>query len=130
MKETKKDKKQYPKDYLECCEVMYKNPVENYGKCIVKINDGYKGYEIQTLQKLIFCRDAYWKLYGEEMGLSEPWEPDWNIRGYYAIARSYGDIVKTSNYNCDLTFVFPTEEMRDAFYENFKEEIEICKKLL
>jgi hypothetical protein len=64
------------------------------------------------------------------MGLGKPWKPDWNIRGYYAIARSYGIVVKTSNYNCDLTFVFPTAEMRDAFYENFKELIESCKELL
>ena len=27
-------------------------------------------------------------------------------------------------------FVFPTAEMRDAFYENFKELIEQCKELL
>jgi hypothetical protein len=26
--------------------------------------------------------------------------------------------------------VFPTSEMRDAFYENFKELIEECKELL
>jgi hypothetical protein len=26
--------------------------------------------------------------------------------------------------------VFPTEEMRDAFYENFKDLIEKCKKFL
>ena len=25
---------------------------------------------------------------------------------------------------------FPTEEMRDAFYENFKEQIEVCKEFL
>ena len=30
--------------------------------------------------------------------------------------------------NAILTF--PTEEMRNAFYENFKELIEICKELL
>ena len=91
---------------------------------------GYKSELLCKLQVLLLCRDAYWKIAGDEMGLGKPWEPDWNIRGYYAIARSYGNVIKTSNYNCDLAFAFPTEEMRDAFYENFKEEIEICKEFL
>ena len=33
-----------------------------------------------------------------------------------------------SGYNSIL--VFPTKEMRDAFYENFKDLIEECKELL
>jgi hypothetical protein len=61
------------------------------------------------------------------MGLGKPWEPDWNDEkqdkyGFY-------EEVKYTIINPAL-FVFPTEEMRDAFYENFKEEIEICKGLL
>ena len=87
-------------------------------------------FSLNDFEHLVWCRNAYWKIAGEEMGLGKPWEPDLNIRGYYAIARSYGNVVKTSNYNCDLTFVFPTEEMRDAFYENFKDLIEECKELL
>ena len=117
-----KKKKEYPKTYTECSDILsvYTDPDIS----------GYKGELLWAFQKLLICRDAYWKLYGEEKGLGKPWEPDWNIRGYYAIARSYGNVVKTSNYNCDLTFVFPTEEMRDKFYENFKEEIESVKELL
>ena len=33
-------------------------------------------------------------------------------------------------YTHDCPFAFPTEEMRDAFYENFKDLIEQCKELL
>ena len=116
-------KKEYPKTYEECCKILDWNH-RDYDRV------GYKSDLLCKLQVLLLCRDAYWQIAGEEMGLGDPWEPDWNIRGYYAIARSYGNVVKTSNYNCDLTFVFPTEEMRDAFYENFKELIEICKELL
>ena len=130
-----KKKKEYPKTFEECCKVL---GILNADLCF---NADYRSFNASKEQwkklglmnqfyQLLICRDAYWKLYGDEMGLDGPWEPDWNIRGYYAIARSYGNVVKTSNYNCDLTFIFPTEEMRDVFYENFKELIESVKELL
>ena len=132
-----KKKPKYPQSYEECCRVMgvnHTNDLDICEHCDYKTEITY--YEdsllekIEALYRLHICRDAYWKIAGEEMGLGKPWEPDWNIRGYYAIARSYGNVVKTSNYNCDLTFVFPTTELRDAFYETFKELIEECKELL
>ena len=88
---------------------------------------------------LIICRDAHWKIAGEEMGLGKPWEPDWknSEERRYCIVIIEGDInlpekvltkwiLKVTN----KILVFPTEEMRDAFYENFKKEIEMCKELL
>ena len=132
--DEEKKKPKYPKTYEACCEIFQYN--KNL-KVYPPFNADIPNYDalhlfdlLEALRKLIICRDAYWKLYEEEMGLGKSWEPDWNIRGYYSIARSYGNVVKTSNYNCDLTFVFPTEEMRDAFYENFKDLIEECKELL
>ena len=60
------------------------------------------------------------------MGLDKPWEPDWNDDkqdkyGFY-------NEVKYTIINSAI-FVFPTAEMRDAFYEVFNELIEECKKL-
>ena len=84
--------------------------------------------------QLIRCRTAYWKIAGEEMGLDKPWEPDYlkdanTIR--YAIYNTGDEIVKLDGklYR-NYILCFPTEEMRDAFYENFKKEIEQCKELL
>ena len=37
---------------------------------------------------------------------------------------------ESDRLTANSVFVFPTEEMRDAFYENFKSDIEICKELL
>ena len=132
-----KKKKEYPKTYEECCEILGVNSdnfltITNYYDGEVETTNYERGLlnNIAALWYLRICRDAYWKIAGEEMGFGRSWEPDWNIRGYYAIARSYGNVIKTFNYNCDLTFVFPTEEMRDAFYENFKVLIERCKELL
>ena len=94
--------------------------------------DFWKGHLLTSLQKLLICRDAYWKIAGEEMGLGKPWEPDWkSLDPQYIILYQYGGIDKAETHGeGNYILTFPTEEMRDAFYENFKEEIEICKELL
>ena len=65
-------KKEYPKTYEECEKIL---GLED------SIIEGCLGYEYKLLnafQKLLMCRDAYWKIAGEEMGLGKPWEPDWS----------------------------------------------------
>ena len=118
-----KKKKEYPKSYDECCEIL---------GCIAGyVWGGYRGDLFKTFHMLYICREAYWKLYGEEIGLDKPWEPTDSdyITGRYCIFVHRGNIIcDTPAQDCILTF--PTEEMRDAFYENFKKEIEICKELL
>ena len=115
-----KKKKEYPKTYEECCKVL---GIDTLGHSA----DGYKWEILSTFQNLLICRDAYWKIAGEAMGLGKPWEPDWNNEKQ----DKYGfhNEVKYTIINSAI-FVFPTEEMRDAFYENFKSEIESCKELL
>ena len=132
-----KKKKEYPKTYEECLSVL-----EIYnGLPDVEIYNA-KPSECKLFESLIRlkrCRDAYWKIAGEEMGLGKSWEPDWknSEEKRYCIVNIEGDInlpekiltkwiLKVTN----KILVFPTEEMRDAFYENFKKEIEICKELL
>ena len=118
-----KKKKVYPKTYVECSDILsvYTDPDIS----------GYKGELLWTFQKLLICRDAYWKIAGEEMGLGKPWEPDWNnIHDKYCIYFVSGDVWLKECQTRQCFFAFPTAEMRDAFYENFKKEIEICKELL
>ena len=119
-------KKEYPKTYEECCEVL------SLGEDSRLYTKGYKASLIQDFQKLRICRDAYWKIAGEEMGLGRPWEPDWNNQesSKYCIAYVESQIKTAERYIINTILAFPTEEMRDAFYENFKKEIEICKELL
>ena len=118
-------KNEYPKTYTECSDILsvYTDPDI----------DGYKGELLWPFQKLLICRDAYWKIAGEEMGLGKPWEPDYDYNSppKYTISCYFGDIIKEKycgQYNRLLSF--PTAEMRDVFYENFKSEIEFCKELL
>jgi hypothetical protein len=84
------------------------------------------------LIKLKRCRDAYWNIYGEENGLGKPWEPDYKneYQKKYCIYNNKGDITKSVLYGANAILSFPTEEMRDTFYENFKSEIESCKEFL
>ena len=87
------------------------------------MNDGYKCSLIQYFQKLIFYRDIYWKIADEQMGLGKPWEPDFtnDDEERYGIYTAANKVVKdfcgVGDVNTILTF--PTEEMRDAFYDNF-----------
>ena len=124
-----KKKKEYPKTYEECCKVLGLSEFE-YNHTGTKV--WYRHRLMATLDKLILCRDAYWEIAGEEMGLDKPWEPDWNYinRKFYCIYNSKNNIVKNVIYAENKILAFPTEEMRDAFYEAFKELIEICKELL
>ena len=120
-----KKKKEYPKTFLERCDVL------NIGNLIERGVKGYKAELFDTLQKLYICRDAYWKIAGEEMGLGKPWSPDLtdNVNKHCIEFRDCGVYKVTYSYTSRI-FAFPTKEMRDAFYENFKELIESCKELL
>ena len=119
-------KPKYPQTFLGCCDVLN---IENLIERGVK---GYKAELFDTLQKLYICRDAYWKIAGEEMGLGKPWEPDWTNQELlkYCIASVEGQIKTAERYIINTILAFPTAEMRDAFYDNFKKDIEECKALL
>ena len=127
-----KKKKEYPKTYKECCEVLDWNH-RDYDRV------GYESELLCKFQVLLLCRDAYWKIAGEEMGLGKLWKPDWenSEERRYSIVNIEGDInlpeITLTKWVLKVTnkiLVFPTIEMRDAFYENFNELIEICKELL
>lgn len=130
-----KKEKIYPKTYDECCEILGVDP-DNF----LAITNCYEG-EVETtdyerslsskfasLWGLLVCRDAYWKIAGEEMGMGKPWEP--TMETVYCISRNDNVIECLYRGGKSNILEFPTPEMRDAFYENFKELIEICKELL
>ena len=120
-----KKKKEYPKTYEECCEALEYIP---HTDDII----GYKWDILQSLQKLLICRDAYWKIVGEEMGLGKPWKSDWTYNGAtkYCIGVSENKIQSFNSGVAQYILAFPTEEMRDTFKKNFDPDIEICKEFL
>lgn len=119
-----KKKPKYPTTYEECCEIIHSDP--NF-----YIDTHLYSGTLETLYKLLICRTAYWKIAGEEMGLGKPWEPNWSTsEPKYVLACACNGTEKQWETTYCKTFAFPTEEMRDAFYNNFKDLIEQCKTLL
>jgi hypothetical protein len=117
-----KTKPKYPKTFVDCCEILYPN--ENFQTVSQPIK-GHNGKKLFVLQKLLICRDAYWKIAGD---LEPNWEDETDI--YYTISYDGVNIKCYNNTDIYSKLAFPTSEMRDAFYENFKELIEQCKEFL
>jgi hypothetical protein len=137
-----KKKKEYPKTYGECAKIM-NCPIDGPSGWLFNFDANIKDPYYRKIDilmgkftRLLICRDAYWKIAGEEMGLGRPWEPDYDSGvNKYGIICMNGVVQKSNpstNWERHLNKVldFPTAEMRDAFYENFKELIESCKELL
>lgn len=111
-----KKKPIYPKTYEECCEVI--------GDCADCSLTCFACGLLNNLQQLLLCRDTYWEI--------ADWTPDWNNDNQmkYIIVNRRNNIIKDSYTAKNAILAFPTPEMRDAFYENFKDLIEKCKELL
>lgn len=123
-----KKRPQFPKTYEECCKVLFPNSIA-MGKVLTS------GYNCELLKKfgeLLICRDSYWKIAGEQMGLNEPWKPNWlDTEQDKFVLYTHNDVICSNRFVLGHNVLaFPTEEMRDMFYENFKELIEQCKELL
>ena len=117
-----KKKKEYPKTYEECEKVLRydSHRLDDMGVTV----RGYKWELIRAFQILLICRDAYWKI-------AENWKPKFRFgKKKYCIMTKDNKVISATVEETNRILVFPTEEMRDAFYENFKNEIEICKELL
>ena len=133
---------QYPKSYKECCSVL---GIEDDLQFVYENIDGrhinpacISHYRMRKLnlydnfEDLITCRDAYWKIAGEQMGLDKPWEPDWsNDDETKFCIYTTQNMISLDIFGVDNRILaFPTEEMRDMFHVNFKGLIEQCKELL
>ena len=122
-------KPQYPKTYEECCKVLGVNPSFD----IRMLEDEESTLYFKFID-LVRCRNAYWKIAGEQMGLGKSWEPDWeNTETDKYVIEIVKNTITMHDYPWNETnhlLAFPTKEMRDAFYENFKDLIIECKKLL
>jgi hypothetical protein len=131
---VKKKKTKYPATYEECWKVRFEVDGETTLEEFHHVS-GYCSGSLGALQKLLCCRDAYWKIYGEQMGLDKSWKPEFGKCVLFDIKfYLYQDdfVLHKGEYNCsdNCILVFPTAEMRDAFYDNFKNLIEQCKELL
>lgn len=84
----------------------------------------YRKEQLNTLQQLLIFRDAWWKM-------ADDWKPDWEEDDIkYCLRFMNNSITKNHSEVGSYVLAFPTAEMRDAFYDNFKELIDKCKELL
>ena len=127
-------KEKYPKTYEECCEILGVNSdnfltITNYYDGEVETTDYERGLlnNIAALWYLLICRDAYWKIAD---GWKEKRKDELTRHVIYSTLS--GEVIKCTTINSTANYLldFPTAEMRDAFYENFKVLIERCKELL
>ena len=115
-----RDKKpQYPKTYEECCKILGYNQIMPKDHIL-----GYRGTLLSAFQQLLICRDAYWKIAGN-------WRPEFRFgKKKYCIMTKNNKVINATVEETNRIFVFPTEEMRDAFYDAFEELINEVKELL
>ena len=129
-----KKKKEYPKTYEECCEILGVNSdnfltITNYYDGEVETTNYERGLlnNIAALWYLLICRDAYWKI-------ADGWKEkrEEKLTRHVIYSTLSGEIIKCTTINSTANYLldFPTAEMRDAFYKNFKVLIERCKELL
>lgn len=117
---VQRKKPKYPKSFQECYYLLYGQQDLTLGCDIMR---GAHGNLLECLQMLLICRDVYWKI-------ADNWKPDYNNDVFYTIKYN-GTHIRLYNYTEEYAILsFSTEEMRDAFYENFKDLIENCKELL
>ena len=119
------------KEYLECVkkyrQTQYPKTVT---ECYNRLEDDelVKVKTIELFQELINARNAYWKIAGD-------WKPDWKGESwrqlkYCITVNGDGEIERRTTQFDRRIFAFPTEEMMNAFYENFKDKLEICKEFI
>lgn len=123
---TMKKQQKYPTTYEECFNICFGN--KHHIVQVVGLDDLGDNKELfESFIKLKICRDAYWKIAGD-------WKEKRKEKTIHHVLYStpLGEVVKATIPNCigNYQLDFPTEEMRDMFYENFKELIENCKELL
>ena len=130
----------YELDRVEDGEVILKKKEvvlpKNYTDCLHSIKfEGFSRWytnvpvpigmvkPIYSLCRLLICRNAWWK----ELG----WKPDWEDHGFkYIITMTSGAIDLSDTNAFNIILAFPTNEVRDQFYEAFKDLIEEAKELL
>ena len=118
-----KKKPVYPKTIEECVKLL--------GVDFRLDMESYKRKLMANFYRLILCRDAYWKIAGEELELDKPWEPDYTKdEKKYCIGYDADKLTTYCISHSNKILAFPTAEMRDAFYENFKDLIKSCRELL
>lgn len=120
---------EYPSTFEECRKILNIDKtfiIENYNMVF------WNHKLLESLQKLMICHRAYCKIAGDNLGLDEPWKPNWdNEEEYkYGIYGFRNSVIKDNSCLNTTMLCFPKEEIRDLFFNNFRSLIEECKEII
>lgn len=128
-------KKELPKTWEECCELLGKGEFIDTASDIINIDNiinvgsSFKnalpiglGKPMLALCQLLVCREVYRK----------GWKPDWTDANEikYCIERVENYITKETYELTATVLSFQSAEIRDEFLENFRDLIEEAKELI
>lgn len=127
-------KKELPKTWEECCELLGEGEYINNESIICnyiphcgasKANENILptnlGKPMLALCQLLVCREVY----------RQGWKPDWSDnKSKFYISCFDGNIDTNTSLHYSCVLSFQSEEIRDKFLENFKDLIEEAKELI
>lgn len=88
------------------------------------MSENYRKGQLEALRQLLIFRNAWWKM-------ADDWRPEFRFgKKKYCIMTKDNKVISATVEETNRTLVFSTAEIRDAFYENFKDLIEHCKEFL
>lgn len=106
-----------PKYVTQCASTLNVEIGEN-------TTEGFMSGALAELQKLLICRNAYWLL-------ADNWSPNYrDATKKHCIVSRNGRVSVATATETNRVFAFPTAEMANMFYKNFKDRLENCKEML
>ena len=111
-----------PQTFEECCNILNAQPSATPAS-------GYATEELGDLERLLICRDAFYKSIGFD--IEKDFLLKWKNAYVPIISKNDdGNICRKSGYTQLHLLPFPKTEDRDYFFEKFYDYIDKCKKFI
>ena len=111
-----------PQTFYDCCKILNTQPS-------AAPTSGYATEELSDLERLLICRDAFYKAIGFD--IEKDFLLKWKNAYVPIISKNDdGNICRKSGYAQLHLLPFPTTEDRDYFFEKFYDYIDKCKKFI
>jgi hypothetical protein len=111
-----------PQTFEDCCNILNAQPSEAR-------SSGYATEELGDLERLLICRDAFYKAIG--FGIEKDFIMELKNAYVPIIAKNDdGNICRKSGYAQLHLLPFPKTEDRDYFFDKFYDYIDKCKKFI
>lgn len=109
----------FPLTYEECCKIVDATKIS-----LIQSSIKY-GKALDDLRMLFICRDAWWKI-------DNDYRPDWKNQTStkYCIKFDCGTAISVAYHTISLILAFRTSEIRNKFYDTFRDLINNCEEFL